>query len=97
MHSINEAKFPDGAFSGSEKTVETVISAGSTLAEASSTNSEEEPATLMQHVARMGRMSRMADRRPSELDPNSVTIRNEFFIREEQKSPGPEPGNDNNV
>jgi len=98
MHSMNDMKYPSGAFNGTEKTVETVISAGSTLAEASSTNSNEEPVSLMQHVARMGRLASRSERRPSEpTDPNSVTIRKEIFIREETKSPGLEPGSDNNV
>jgi len=92
---MNEMKYPNGTFNGTEKTVETVISAGSTLGEGSQSGSDEEPISLMQHMARMGRRASRDERGPPTLDPNVVTIRKEVYIREEQKSP--EPGNDNNV
>ena len=69
---------------GSEKTIETVISAGSTVAgESSEKNSiEEEPVSLIQHMARMGR------RTSNQNTPaNVVTIKKEVYIREEHTSP----------
>jgi hypothetical protein len=80
-------KYPPAAFLGTEKTVETVISAGSTLADQRSETSEEEPMSLIQHMARMGRRgSRDTHHHGSVAEgANVVTIRKEVYIKEEQR------------
>lgn len=86
FHSTNSPTFPERALLGTEKTVETVISAGSTLTETDDVRGEEEPMSLMQHVARMGRRgSRDEYARGSGGAANVVTIRKEVYIKEEQR------------
>jgi hypothetical protein len=79
--------FPERALIGGEKTVETVISAGSTLAETEDSGAGEEPMSLMQHVARMGRRgSRDEYGRAGGTAGNGITVRKEVYIKEEQRS-----------
>lgn len=85
-HTIHEMEVP-GPFMGTQKTIETVISAGSTMAgEGSEKNSlrEEEPVSLIQHMARMGRRGSSHDA----LQGNTVTIKKEVYIREERAPKG---------
>ena len=97
VHDMNDSKFPNGTFSGGEKTIETVVSAGSTLAEGSTHGSEEEPVSLMQHMARMGRRASRDDHHsPQPQSPNGVTVRKEVYIREEHTGDA-RKGDDNNV
>jgi len=69
----------------SQKTIETVVSAGSTFAESPGVQ-EEEPVSLIQHMVRMGRRSSNHD---AEVNPNQVTIKKEVYIREETKDDSP--------
>ena len=81
-------KFPAAAYLGTEKTVETVISAGSTLTENGRETPEEEPMSLMQHMARMGRRGSRDTHHTAGQDANVVTIRKEVYIKEEQRGEG---------
>ena len=81
-------KFPPAAFLGTEKTVETVISAGSTLADEGRDSPEEEPLSLIQHMARMGRRGSRDTHNTGNHDGNTVTIRKEVYIKEEQRDDG---------
>jgi hypothetical protein len=80
IHELDPVPFSPGAYTGSEKTIETFVSSGSTLAGDSETL-EEEPVSLFQHVTRMGRRGSTNTLN----DPNSytVTIKKEVYIREE--------------
>jgi hypothetical protein len=85
VHEMSPGKFDGRPFTGSEKTVETVISAGSTLRD-SPGGEHEEPASLMQHMARMGRRgSNHFD--PNDRNSNVVTVKKEVYIREEHTEP----------
>ena len=67
---------------GSEKTVETVISAGSSTLAGDDIKEDNEPSSLIQHMARMGRRGsnhEIVNNRNS----NTVTIKKEVYIREE--------------
>ena len=81
-HTVHEMEV-QGPYMGTQKTIETVISAGSTIGgEGSDKNStgEEEPVSLIQHMARMGRRGSSHD----VPHGNVVTIKKEVYIREEQ-------------
>ena len=65
----------------SQKTIETVVSAGSTLNDSPGVQ-EVEPVSLLQHMVRMGRRSSNHD---PDINPNQVTIKTEVYIREETK------------
>jgi hypothetical protein len=90
---LDQAKFVNGAFvNGKEKSIETVVSTGSfTIAEESD---ENEPASLLYHMARMGRQN---SRDRGHEEGNRVTIKKEVYIREEQVDRTNEPGSDDNV
>jgi hypothetical protein len=75
-------------YTGSEKTIETVVSGGSstTLAgELVEENDVEEPVSLIQHMAMMGR------RGSDNHDPNArnrMTVTKEVYIREDHVHQG---------
>jgi hypothetical protein len=74
-------------YTGSDKTIETVISAGSctTLAGGSDEKVEDEPVSLIQQMARIARRASLVP------DPtaNTVTVTKEIYIKEEHISDPP--------
>jgi hypothetical protein len=90
-HTATEERFDASPFSGKEKTVETIISAGSSFAPPSPHGSTEEPAGLIQHMAKMGRRGSAHLHKDEEKNaPNPsmvVTVKKEVYIREEQVDP----------
>ena len=71
-----------GAFTGSEKTIETVISAGSSTLAGDDRKEDNEPSSLIQHMARIGRRG-SSHEILNDRNSNTVTIRKEVYIREE--------------
>ena len=67
---------------GSEKTIETVISAGSSTLAGDDMKEDSEPSSLIQHMARMGRRGSNHEIL-NNRDSNTVTITKEVYIREE--------------
>lgn len=78
-------KLSGGAFAGRNKTVETVITVGSSAGTDSPTASIEEPAGLIKHMAKVGRRGSNFEKgnEKNEIDPNAVTIKKEVYITEE--------------
>lgn len=77
VHEMESMEYGPGPYLGDEKKVETMVSSGSTLA-----GPEEEPVSLIQHMAKMGRRGSNND--SNELGANVVTIKREMYICEEQ-------------
>lgn len=71
---------PGATFDGGDKKIETIISAGSTLAGDSTSAEDVEPVSLIQHMAKMGRRLSASEYLPNS---NTVTIKKEVYIREE--------------
>lgn len=85
LHEMDAVEVIPGAYTGTDKKIETVISAGSTLAEESREESlDEEPVSLIQHMARMGRRGSSNESPAHDRNSNVVTIKKEVYIREER-------------
>lgn len=85
MHTLHEIDAVDvipGAYSGRDKTVETIISAGSSTLASDDIKEDSEPTSLIQHMARMGRRGSNHEVL-NDRDSYAVTIRKEVYIREE--------------
>ena len=86
-HELDVINYGSSLFTGSQKTIETVVSAGDiTIAESSKDDfvPVEEPVSLIQHMARIGRRGSCIQER-RDCNSNQVTITKEVYIREEHK------------
>jgi hypothetical protein len=77
-----------GAYPVGEKKIETTVSSGSTLAEDLKDGNavEEEPISLIQHMAKMGRRGSSNEVLAQDRSSNVITIRREVYISTEEPS-----------
>jgi len=88
LHEMDAVEVIPGAYPTGERKIETIVSSGSTLAEDSKDGNsvEEEPVSLIQNMARMGRRGSNSDALADARSSNVITIRKEVYISTEEPS-----------